>query len=145
MSRFVTYTNTLALFGLNVMLCYEQSKSTKHWDNCLSHCKPNGWSSENDILHPKNLKRIKTKIQDHKEILELTVSNIGKKDVFIGHDWLMHHNPEMDWKNNQIKFSRCPGECYEESTVNEPEDEIDQFNSTTDKILAIAIDQPEYI
>jgi hypothetical protein len=19
-------------------LCYEQSKSTKHWDNCLSHC-----------------------------------------------------------------------------------------------------------
>jgi hypothetical protein len=38
MSRFITYTNTLALFGLNVMLCYEQSKSTKHWDNCLSHC-----------------------------------------------------------------------------------------------------------
>jgi hypothetical protein len=54
-------------------------------------------------------------------------------------------NPEMDWKNNQIKFSRCPGECYEESKVNEPEDEIDQFDSTTDKILAIAIDQPEYI
>jgi hypothetical protein len=41
--------------------------------------------------------RIKIKIQDHEEILELTVSNIGKKDVFIGHDWLTHHNPEMDW------------------------------------------------
>jgi hypothetical protein len=39
MSRFITYTNTLALFGLNVMLHYEQLKSTKHWDNCLSHCK----------------------------------------------------------------------------------------------------------
>jgi hypothetical protein len=38
MSRFITYTNTLALFGLNVMLHYEQLKSTKHWDNCLSHC-----------------------------------------------------------------------------------------------------------
>jgi hypothetical protein len=62
--------------------------------------------------------RIKIKIQDHEEILELAVSNIGKKDVFIGHDWLMHHNPEMDWKNNQIRFSRCPGECYEESKVN---------------------------
>jgi hypothetical protein len=89
--------------------------------------------------------QIKIKIQDHEEILELAVSNIGKKDVFIGHDWLMHHNPEMDWKNNQIKFSRCPGECYEESNVNEPEDKIDQFDSTTDKILAIVIDQPEYI
>jgi hypothetical protein len=89
--------------------------------------------------------RIKIKIQDHEEILELAVSNIGKKDVFIGHDWLMHHNPEMDWKANQIKFSRCPRECYEESKVNKPEDEIDQFDSTTDKILAIAIDQPEYI
>jgi hypothetical protein len=89
--------------------------------------------------------RIKIRIQDHEEILELAVSNIGKKDVFIGHDWLMHHNPEMDWKNNQIKFSRCPGECYEETKVNKPEDEIDQFDSTMDKILAIAIDRPEYI
>jgi hypothetical protein len=83
--------------------------------------------------------RIKIKIQDHEEILELAVSNIGKKDVFIGHDWLMHHNPEMDWKNNQIRFSRCPGECYEESKVNEPEDKIDQFDSTTDKIPIAAI------
>jgi hypothetical protein len=89
--------------------------------------------------------RIKIRIQDHEEILELAVSNIGKKDIFIGRDWLTHHNPEMDWKNNQIKFSRCPGECYEESKVSEPEDEIDQFDSTMDKILAIAIDQPEYI
>ena len=30
--------NTLALFGLNVMQCYEQSKSSKHGDNCLSYC-----------------------------------------------------------------------------------------------------------
>src|SRR5258708_3161983 len=38
MSNPIMYTNTLALFSLHVMLCNEQSKCPKHWDNCLSHC-----------------------------------------------------------------------------------------------------------
>ena len=32
-------TNTLALFGRNVMLCHKQLKSAKHWDSFLSHCR----------------------------------------------------------------------------------------------------------
>ena len=70
--------------------------------------------------------RLKAKIQDHEETMELTVADIGKKDIFIGHDWLQHHNPEIDWQDKKIKFSRCPGVCYQESEVNEPEDEIDE-------------------
>ena len=34
----VMYTHTLALFGLDVVLCHEQQESAIHWDNCLSHC-----------------------------------------------------------------------------------------------------------
>jgi hypothetical protein len=49
------------------------------------------------------------KIQDHEEIIEFSVADIGQKDLFIGHDWLQHHNPEINWQEKQIKFSRCPG------------------------------------
>ena len=69
--------------------------------------------------------KIKMKIHDHKEIFELAVTDIGRRDIFIGHDWLMYHNPKMEWQENTIKFSRCPGECYKQSNVNEPEDEIE--------------------
>jgi len=29
--------------------------------------------------------------------------------MFLGHDWLVKHNPEVNWKNRMIKFTRCPG------------------------------------
>ena len=91
--------------------------------------------------------RLKVKIQDHEETMELTVADIGKKDIFIGHDWLQHHNPEIDWQDKKIKFSRCPGVCYQESEANEPEDEINEnrkMSQEDERILAIEIGQPEF-
>ena len=32
-------------------------------------------------------------------------------DMFLGHDWLVKHNPEVNWKNGTIRFTRCPGQC----------------------------------
>ncbi|KXN83394.1 hypothetical protein AN958_01498 [Leucoagaricus sp. SymC.cos] len=31
--------------------------------------------------------------------------------MFLGHDWLTHHNPEINWKNGIVKFTRCPPSC----------------------------------
>ena len=31
--------------------------------------------------------------------------------MFLGHNWLIKHNPEVNWKNNTIRFTRCPGSC----------------------------------
>ena len=31
--------------------------------------------------------------------------------MFLGHDWLVKHNPEVNWKNSTIRFTRCPGGC----------------------------------
>ena len=41
-------------------------------------------------------------IGDHKEIMEFGISNLGTSNVFLGHDWLKHHNPEIDWKGKTI-------------------------------------------
>ena len=46
--------------------------------------------------------------------MEFGVSNLGTSNVFLGHDWLKHHNPEIDWKGKTIQFNRCPGSCYKE-------------------------------
>ena len=53
-------------------------------------------------------------IRDHKAIMEFGVSNLGTSDIFLGHDWLKHHNPKIDWKGKTIQFNSCPGSCYKE-------------------------------
>ena len=53
-------------------------------------------------------------IGDHKELMEFSVSNLGTSDIFLGHDWLKHHNLEIDWKGKTIQFNCCPGSCYKE-------------------------------
>ena len=34
----------------------------------------------------------------HKEHATFAVCNLGKVPVIIGHTWLKHHNPEVDWE-----------------------------------------------
>ena len=50
-------------------------------------------------------------INGHKETLEAAVTDLDETDMFLGHDWLVKHNPEVNWKNGTIKFTRCSGNC----------------------------------
>jgi len=54
---------------------------------------------------------LEVKINRHKEILEVVVTDLDRMDMFLGHDWLVKHKPEVNWKNRTIKFTRCPGNC----------------------------------
>ena len=31
--------------------------------------------------------------------------------MFLGYDWLVKYNPEVNWKNKTIKFTKCPESC----------------------------------
>ncbi len=31
--------------------------------------------------------------------------------MFLEHDWLVKYNPEVNWKNGTIQFTRCSGSC----------------------------------
>ena len=37
--------------------------------------------------------------------------DLNGMDMFLGHNWLVKHNPEVNWKNGTIKFTRCLGSC----------------------------------
>ena len=54
---------------------------------------------------------LEIEINGHKEQLEAAVTDLNGMDMFLGHDWLVKHNPEVNWKNGTIKFTRCPGSC----------------------------------
>ena len=54
---------------------------------------------------------LEVEINGHKETLEAAVTNLAGTDMFLEHDWLVKHNPEVNWKNSTIKFTRCPGNC----------------------------------
>ena len=54
---------------------------------------------------------LEVKINGHKETLEAVVTDLDRMDMFLGHDWLVKHNLEVNWKNGTIKFTRCPGNC----------------------------------
>ena len=52
---------------------------------------------------------LEIKINKHKETLEAVVMDLNGTDMFLDYDWLVKHNPEVNWKNSTIKFTRCPG------------------------------------
>ena len=35
-------------------------------------------------------------IGDHEELIQLSVTNIGNHDIFLGYDWLQKHNPSVN-------------------------------------------------
>jgi len=34
--------------------------------------------------------------------------DLNRMDMFLEHNWLVKHNPEVNWKNVTIWFTRCP-------------------------------------
>ena len=51
------------------------------------------------------------RLKDHTECITLAVTDLGKTDLFIGHDWLKLHNPSIDWQTSTVVFDRCPEAC----------------------------------
>ncbi|CAK5279192.1 unnamed protein product [Mycena citricolor] len=51
---------------------------------------------------------LRMRIGPHKETPPFLLTCLGKARIFIGLDWLMEHNPEVDWREQTMKFSQCP-------------------------------------
>jgi len=60
----------------------------------------------------KEVVPITLEIGEHTEQINAVVSGITETDIFLGYDWLEKHNPEIDWKERTINFTRCPKDCH---------------------------------
>ena len=45
---------------------------------------------------------LEIEIDRHTEQSETAVIDLDRTDMFLGHDWLVKHNPEVNWKNGTI-------------------------------------------
>src|SRR6266704_5808789 len=50
-------------------------------------------------------------IDNHKEMIEALVLDIGDNQMLLGLDWLAVHNPDVDWKTGSVMLNRCPKKC----------------------------------
>ena len=46
-------------------------------------------------------------IGDHQELIQLSVTNLGNHDLFLGYDWLQKYNPTINWKDSSINLQNC--------------------------------------
>jgi len=100
---------------------------------------------------------LEIEINRHKKTLEAAVTDLDGTDMFLGHNWLVKHNLEVNWKNEIIKFTRCLGNCtmkYEDirfksrktkvtETMNNKEQDNREIRKKPDK--RNPEDLPEYI
>ena len=72
-------------------------------------------------------------VQDHVEEIMFTISDLGNTDVYIGHEWLKKHNPDIDWEKSRIFMTQCKPSCQF----------IDNFDFIDDDDTETLIDEEE--
>ena len=54
---------------------------------------------------------LEIEINGYKEQLKAVVTDLNGMDMFLEHNWLVKHNPEVNWKNRTIQFMRFSRSC----------------------------------
>ena len=54
---------------------------------------------------------LEIEINRHKKTLEAAVTDLNRIEMFLDHDGLVKYNPEVNWRNGTIRFTRCLGSC----------------------------------
>ena len=54
---------------------------------------------------------LKVEINRYKEQINAVVTDLNDIDMFLEYDWLVKHNPEVNWNSGTMWFTRCPKTC----------------------------------
>lgn len=49
--------------------------------------------------------------ENHVEWMWLMILNIRNSRVVLRHNWLVRHNPQINWRTGEVKLNSCPEEC----------------------------------
>ncbi len=81
-------------------------------------------------------------IGGHAERINLAITNLGTKDIYLGHDWLKRHNPSVNWKTQLIIFGHCQWAGNQFDLPNaDPNDRWDEELEDRDTILAVHMEE----
>ena len=59
----------------------------------------------------ENTMEVNIYYQGHRERMKIDVIGGQKWTVILGMLWLAHHNPEIDWRTEEVKMTRCSEKC----------------------------------
>ncbi len=82
--------------------------------------------------------KIHLTIRDHAEWIDLAITELGNRQIFLGHNWLNQHNPIINWKTGGLMFACC--QCHKTPFVlpdTDPDDKWDEELEEGETILAI--------
>ena len=82
---------------------------TKRYPNPLRVSNADGSTNEGGLI--TDYAEVEMIFETHKETLILSVTTLSSSNIFLGHDWLTKHNPEIDWRLGTVLFTRCPETC----------------------------------
>ena len=51
---------------------------------------------------------LESEVNRYKERINVVVMDLNRTDIFLEYDWLVKHNPEVNWKIEKIQFTRYP-------------------------------------
>ncbi|SJK99846.1 uncharacterized protein ARMOST_03157 [Armillaria ostoyae] len=81
-------------------------------------------------------------IGNHSERIDFAVTNLGSRDLYLGHDWLKRHNLVINWETGTVLFGCC--QCVKNPfplSDADPDDRWDKELEDGDTILAINMEQ----
>ncbi len=81
-------------------------------------------------------------IGEHCECINVAVTNLGKRDIYLRHDWLKCHNPSVNWKTGSIIFRHC--QCVKNHLKlpdADPDDQWDEELEEGDTILTVWMEE----
>ncbi|SJL05427.1 uncharacterized protein ARMOST_08794 [Armillaria ostoyae] len=81
-------------------------------------------------------------IGNHVERIDFAVTDLGPKDLYLGHDWLKRHNLVINWETGTVIFGRCS--CVKNPfplSDADPDDRWDEELEEGDTILAVNMEE----
>ncbi|SJL11309.1 uncharacterized protein ARMOST_14712 [Armillaria ostoyae] len=81
-------------------------------------------------------------IGNHVERIDFAVTDLGPKDLYLGHDWLKRHNPVINWETGTVIFGHC--QCVKNPFPlpdADPDDRWDEELEDGDVILAVNMEE----
>jgi len=80
----------------------------------------------------------------HMKRMRMNVCDLGKTEVILGMPWLVAHNPEINWKTEEVKMMRCPPLCGRKSQKSRKKEKVKMMaTEEEEKIVRWTIDDKE--
>ena len=75
-------------------ICQETQFTNKNTTTTTPSINADGTLNRNGAI--KETTTLRMIIQDHEEEITFAISDLGSANVYIGHEWLERHNPDID-------------------------------------------------